>query len=387
MIWRISLLIILPAFLNAQIKNRTIKIQRNVLENPLQKEGWDLVFHDEFSGNYLDTLMWNKSTLYDDIGVDEKRSICMNPANVRVENGYCVLRMDTANASGASFSSAEIKTFSTKNENFPYTKIESNSLIEFRVRIPWEQGVGVGLWLYQDYDKLPYNEIDLIETSGNKGDEHTFRASYHWTTREKLDGRCFESNRIKLFDEKTNKKIPLKDIWLTFTCEWNNDSIKVWVNNELGFTVDTKSRPRKPYRQKRFEEPIFPLIIRAGISGNGIGKKMPFKNTFTQAEMLIDYIRVYTKEKNPIYEIDKRDRISKSNAGNFQVKYIAGVRYEWLAPDFELTENPSRWSRSPACKMARPKPYTVVGKQYPIQLKATLPSGKVQYFEWNVLME
>ncbi len=72
-------------------ENKSIGIPAVILPNPVEKPGWNLIFSDEFTGNSLDPVKWNKSNPIDDGNGSCVRKFAVNPANVSVSNGNAVI--------------------------------------------------------------------------------------------------------------------------------------------------------------------------------------------------------------------------------------------------------------------------------------------------------
>jgi len=364
-------------------QKKKLIIPEQPLEQNRIKSGWQLIFEDNFDTPFLDANKWNKSDKYDDYVLETFRSILPNPANVQQQNGNLVLRIDTTNYLEAKNSGSEIKTYSNLDKSFSGYSFGENSLLEIKVKTSFDKGLGYAVWLFSDDQSLPYSEIDIFETHATKIRRNEFNTSYHWNNKAGTK-RATEDISIRLYQSK-KKKLNVDAQWLTFKCAWAKDSILCWVNDVLCFSIATKNQPKKIKNQSVFYPPINSMKLRITAWCSVVGKREKMDDNFAKTQMLVDYVRVYRKETfPPLKEVWSFNEINKNESKSILYEYIAGVKYEWIAPDFEINKSNIEWHINEGCKIFKAKSHCEKGKFYPIQLKTTFPDGKSKTSYWNI---
>jgi hypothetical protein len=363
-------------------KNKIILQDEKPMEQRI-KQGWQLIFEDNFDSQQLDFKKWNKSNINDDYGIDKKRSIVPNPDNVFTQNGNLILKIDTTNHEGASFSGAEVKTYSTLDSTFNSYSFIENSMLEIKVKTFFNKGLAGAVWLYSDDQSMPYSEIDLFETHATKRRRNEFNVTYHWNNEAKTK-RAMQGTSVQLFDSK-NKKKNIDEDWLIYKCVWTKDSILWWINDQPCYQIAIKNLPLNTKQQAKFYPPINSMKLRITALGSAVGKIEKIDKDFTNTSMLVDYVRLYKKEGYKLLkEFWSFNTISKNETKIILMQYLAGVKYEWIANDFEIINSDVEWHKNEACKKFKPNKKCISGKNYPVKLIITLQDGTKQEFDWQV---
>jgi beta-glucanase (GH16 family) len=321
-----------------------IKIDPNSPPNSLEKEGYNLIFSDDFDTFQAD--VWDISGPSDDgEGYDLPELMCSNlnarqaPKNVSnvmpVENGLLPLRIrrgEERNACG--FSSAEIKTFSVdENQKQRSWQVQPNSYVEIRMRVPAGKGLGGVAWLYGPTSGN-YGEIDIIETYGKR--KTSFQTNFHTGPSENMDS---DAKRVKLKDLK-GKKVVLSDYFLTYAAEIEGDQwINFYVNNVLADRKKQKSGGK--YNDMRYARP---LDIRIGTGSTTLQGGDVRDCDSLPAFLYLDHVRVYqkagTKAVQLVYQTNPESIYSSLVGGSQGVlaTYYPKVNYNWTAS----SSNPSQ---------------------------------------------
>lgn len=337
-------LLLIPFFLSAQ----TIRIDPFFYRQLPQKEGYKLLFHDEF--DTYDQTIWNTTSPGNDAPVydhPEFRSKTYNsppnPSNILdPDNGILKIRVHaTEEKQKADFSCGEIKTFDNTNWMHPENKYRSwtvrpGTYLEARVKIPQCTGINAAFWLYgiiggaDDPDKR-FFEVDMFESFSNI--PNAFSSNLHYGMQYGHKTHKNKPRRTYLKDPQ-KKPVILEDNWLTFGVEWEKDLIKMYVNDVLYNTYQLKPDSKKTrFKYKR----SLPAFIRIGAGKTSVESGTVADCPDLPQYYLIDYVRLYSKVQNNGTEfLDNYDSLTlrkkkgePDSGANIRVNYIPGVKYTW----------------------------------------------------------
>jgi hypothetical protein len=216
---------------------------------------WSLSFDDEFNGNSLDTANWSTgwfgSGITQPVQPDEQE--CYDPSQVSVSGGY--LHLD-----------AVPKSESCGGETRPYTSgmVTTDKLHEFtngafeaRVYLPAAPDGGVADWPAFWADGTgnwpSTGEMDIME--GLSGE-----TCFHYHDPAGGPGGCQN----------------VGPGWHTFGADWNGNNVTYYYDGHDVGTLTTDSTDDPKY-----------LILNNAVGGSG-GESTP-------ADMLVDYVRVWTQ--------------------------------------------------------------------------------------------
>lgn len=386
------LLLTVPHLLHSQ----TVRIDPEFNRQTVDIPGYKLVFDDEF--NTLDRSVWdlsgpgNDGPSYDAADfLIKSNQVTINPSNVSEPLGS-ILKIQARKGEDRNmtpFSAGEIKTFNNHSwsnhpPNFRNWTMTPGQYLEARIKIPYCPGINSALWLYgitgaQDDPDRRFFEVDIIESFSEI-------PSHFWTNIHYGKAYADKSHRSKGREIKVkslkNKKVVLKDIWLTFGLEYNETDIRMYLNGALYNTY--KLYPNSTKKKYRYLKAL-PAFIRLGVGKASVES--------TQAEACqdypvfldIDYVRLYTKENLPsIYFLNNYENIwlsatkGRENSGfNMQVNYIPGVKYRVIDEknQLDITHNENYIT---ACQCAQwwisPKENSPTGPAW-IKVMAEFPGG------------
>ncbi len=275
-------------------------------------EGWELVFNDEFTGNALNTDVWNYVTGYylnDDPntwgwGNNELEHYTDSEKNVYVSDGNLNITAYEEPKSfpqdpnrQAPYSSGKITT--QDKISFKYGRID------FRAKLPSGNGLWPALWLLPNDDTYgtwaASGEIDVMEARGRVPGASSGAIHYGgvWPANRCLDGAYAFENGERIDTD-----------YHVYSLVWEEDMLKWYVDGNLFFFANsdqwysTSSNAKSaPFDQE------FYIIMNLAVGGwfdNGI---TPDAGD-VPATMQVDYVRVYKAEG------DTKATISGSGVGS-----------------------------------------------------------------------
>lgn len=253
------------------------------------KNGWRLIWSDEFSGTGLDPGKWNAETGADGWGNNELQNYTLT-GNVSVGNGTLVIEARKEPSDGAQYSSARLNTH--EKASWTYGKMEA------RIKLPSGQGIWPAFWMLgENIDTAGYpesGEIDIMEMIGGKSrddgtdNEKTIHGTIHRPNHDpnppeavKSIGEAFQS------PDGTD----WGDDFHTYAVEWDEKTIKHSVD---GWVYETTDISKTTDGFDVFHKPFY-LILNVAVGGNWPGS--PDETTIFPQKMTVDWVRVYRKER------------------------------------------------------------------------------------------
>lgn len=370
-------------------ENKSVGLPSVPFINPVEKPGWKLIFSDEFAGDSLNPLKWNRSTPFDDGNGSCVRKFAMNPANISVGEGYALIRNSAEEyIAGCPFSSGEIKTMSVRDTTFNSYYFYSDGYVEARVQLYSKPGQGAAMWLWGIGDPLnpggpgPWSEIDLFELDG--ANANIADGTYHWSW---LGKHTWQLQNVYLTSDANI--YDLSQNWTTFGLEWNADTIRWYINNTLVKALDLHRVPPFCLEVPGYAQPLAPYCLRFGTGPNSVGNMTALANAADLPQtMKIDYVRVYKKngsKATPILTTDGIpqlcfDTLNPAAAEKIiWAPYYPEVMYAWSSPSFEITPAPLPIPVPPQRMVIRPKPGIQPDSFHPVFLKAIFPGNRTEY--------
>lgn len=217
--------------------------------NSREKEGWSLVFYDEFNSNKLDTTKWryNIGTLanIDEVNSPEYAHECYargaDGQNVTLSGGNLEIKVIHENYYGGVpyYDPEYYHLFTNTNglietiENFHYGYYEA------RMKIPTGDLHWPSFWIFGP----PGEEIDVMENVGHENGINTIGTNFHFNDGQFYDTRhdfcetqkndedgdvTFWSGVIQL-DNSYN----IQTDWITMGCLYEPEKITIYVNNQI----------------------------------------------------------------------------------------------------------------------------------------------------------
>jgi beta-glucanase (GH16 family) len=236
-------------------------------------DGWQLLWHDEFDGNAIDTANWTYDLGGGGWGNGEMQTYTNAPENARVENGLLIIeaRKEDNGQGGFKFTSARLKTQGL--QTFQYGRIEA------RIKVPAGKGFWPAFWMLgENFPVVGWpdcGEIDIMEYVGREPD--LIIGTMHGP------GYSGAVGLSKWYRPGFN----IADDFHTYAIEWDTNQISWFFDGEQ---YSTYTREDVGNRQWVFDQPFF-IILNHAIGGTLGGLVTP--DTQFPSQYLIDYVRVY----------------------------------------------------------------------------------------------
>lgn len=268
---------------------------RGTGEDMFVPEGYELVWHDEFDGDALDTLYWTAETGGHGWGNNELQYYTARQKNVDVRGGRLVITAVKEDYQGAKVTSARINTLGKVGFRYGY--------VVASIRLPkTSDGLWPAFWMMgSDFKETGWpncGEIDVLEMGHHEGIASGVQESF-------LNGTChWGEPHHKYSARNVTYPYPLQDgEFHTFTCIWDKDRVAMYIDKELHPDV-------KPYFEMQFEDysdgefrkDNF-ILLNLAVGGNfpaiwDIDKV----SALSQGErsMEVDYVRVFQKIQNQL---------------------------------------------------------------------------------------
>lgn len=258
------------------------------------KEGYRLVWRDEFNGASLDTAKWGYQTGIKDIygssvgpdywGNGELQYYTEDA--VSVADGSLKITATKQQQGDRLYTSGRILTRDKASFTYGY--------FEARMKTPTGSGMWPAFWMLpqpsspanseNEYGGWPANgEIDIMEAKGrleNKVDT-TLHFSKAWNAHDYVTKETTLSSNT--------------DEWHTYAVDWTADAISWFVDGQKVLTV-TKDRwwsqdVSNQGKSQPFDKPFY-IIFNLAVGGMYDSYNQP-DGSFTSAAMYVDYVRVY----------------------------------------------------------------------------------------------
>ena len=274
----IKLLPILILFITCQEPKSS---EKQPVVNEWDKEGWALVWNDEFDGPALNLEKWSFEIGGHGWGNNELQYYSDDDSTAFIQDGKLVIRADLVpQGTGSSdnlryFSSARLRT--SGKGDWRYGRIE------VKAKLALGQGIWPAIWMLPTewmYGGWPESgEIDIMEHVGYDpgrvhGSIHT--GSYNHKINTQRGGS-------KLLDKISSK-------FYVYAIEWYEDRIDFLIDDAKYFSFQNDGKNdfnTWPFNQR------FHLLINIAVGGDWPGS--PDETTQFPTEMEVEYVRVYEK--------------------------------------------------------------------------------------------
>ena len=255
--------------------------EKQPVVNEWDKEGWALVWNDEFDGPALNLEKWSFEIGGHGWGNNELQYYSDDDSTAFIQDGKLVIRADLVpQGTGSSdnlryFSSARLRT--SGKGDWRYGRIE------VKAKLALGQGIWPAIWMLPTdwmYGGWPESgEIDIMEHVGYDpgrvhGSIHT--GSYNHKINTQRGGS-------KLLDKISSK-------FYVYAIEWYEDRIDFLIDDAKYFSFQNDGKNdfnTWPFNQR------FHLLINIAVGGDWPGS--PNETTKFPTEMEVEYVRVYEK--------------------------------------------------------------------------------------------
>ena len=255
---------------------------------PPSPAGWTLVWSDEFSGpdgSAPDPSKWTYDTGGKGWGNTELECYTNRLQNAQINGGNLVITAQQENApfvcsdgSTNSYTSARLKTQGLFSQAY--------GRFEARIKIPAGQGMWPAFWMLgKDITTAGWptcGEIDIMENIGKEpGTVHGSLHGPSTTTRT--------SDATSIFTLPAGQAFA--DDFHLFAVEWERGVVRFYVDSNLYATFTESQWPAGGTWV--FDHSFF-IILNVAVGGNWPGS--PDSSTVFPRHLLVDYVRVYTRQ-------------------------------------------------------------------------------------------
>ena len=238
-----------------------------------EREGWTLIWADEFDGEELDPTRWEMEVGGHGWGNNEWQFYTDRPENVRLEDGQLVIEARDEFFVRRNYTSGRIKTQGLFS--FTYGRAEA------RMQLPYGNGIWPAFWMLgADIDQVPWpasGEIDIMEYIGRQP-RHIY-GTVHGPGYSGSGG----VGHFTTFPDGT-----LTEEFHTYAIEWEPGEIRWYVDDEQFF----KLTPEQVPGEWVFDKPYF-ILINLAVGGNWPG--YPDETTVFPQFLRVDHVRVYQR--------------------------------------------------------------------------------------------
>ena len=240
------------------------------------REGWNLVWSDEFdgpAGQLPNPANWGFD-LGTDWGNQQLEYTTDRPENVSLDgSGNLAITARQESFQGSAFTSARI---TTKGKFEP-----QQGLIEARIKLPSGKGLWPAFWLLgANIDTVPWpgcGEIDVME---NRGQEPGIILG-------SLHGPGYAGSKA-ITSSYFEEDVRFDAGFHTYTVEWTKNSVSWYVDGTRYRTVTPLDVPGEWV----YDHPFY-LILNVAVGGTFVG--FPGPDTVFPQTMLVDWVRVYER--------------------------------------------------------------------------------------------
>ena len=258
---------------------------------PTNSDEYQLVWSDEFLCN---RILSNDDWGYEKGFVRNEENQWYQPDNAFCHNGNLVLEAREVDIVNPNYEESS-NSWRQSRQKIKYTSASINTKgkhawlygrFEVRAKIPAYDGMWPAIWFLGVDGEWPSNgEIDLMEYYRGM-----ILANGAWGTDDRFKAR-WDDKKVPLTHFKDKNWAEKFHVW---RMDWNEDFIKLYVDNELLNTVDLSQTINSPNSviSNPFHQPQY-LLLNLAIGGSQGGD--PSNTKFPQ-QYKVDYVRVYQKK-------------------------------------------------------------------------------------------
>jgi len=266
-------------------------------KNP--NEEWRLVWSDEFNGSEINMANWSYDDPTNGRWNGEVQSYTQN--NAYIKDGALVIearKEDITEPSGETYHYTSSKLITKGKKSWKYGKFE------IRAKMPQGQGIWPAIWMMPEdepfYGTWPKcGEIDIMELLGHEPDK--IYGTIHFGEPHKESQGTYTLPEGQTF----------ADDFHVYSIEWEPGEIRWYIDGKL-YHVANDWYSRDPYLADDYTYPApfdqnFFLILNISVGGGWPG--YPDETTVFPQQMVVDYVRVYQKDKYPHREKPAKEEV------------------------------------------------------------------------------
>ncbi|MEQ9303073.1 MAG: glycoside hydrolase family 16 protein, partial [Marinoscillum sp.] len=274
--------------------------------------GQTLIWSDEFTGSQLDQSVWTYA-----LGDGCDQGICgwgnqelqtYTNSNTSIENGRLVITARRENVNGKEFTSARLLT--KDKVSVKYGRVEAS------IQLPnMNNGLWPAFWMLGDGNRWPYTgEIDIMEAGFNATTTNAnavAKANVFWRAEDAgVTGNLQYGNEDDFkYDASVEAGKQLHEDFFVYRIDWTPTGLSAYVletdanNNPIEstafevFSIDNA----ETFQSEFFSGDNFYILLNMAVGGwlpfttaeNNPGNVTALPNPGSEADMLIEYVRVY----------------------------------------------------------------------------------------------
>lgn len=288
----------------------------------------DLVWVENFDQKKLDTDNWMYEVHYPGWVNSELQSYVVSDDNIYLKDGKLIIQ---PLKNGNTYTSGRINTLGKKE--FTYGRFEA------RLKVPRGKGFLPAFWMmpadesfYGQWPKC--GEIDIMEVLGDNVNK--VYGSLHFGephTQKQGSAQIFEGN--------------FADDFHIFAVEWEPDEIRFYVDDRCYYKTSEWFTKRSGFGEVSYPAPYdqpFYIILNVAVGGNWPGNPDEFTTFDEQAQMVVDYVKVYQKKeynsdvKKPEAAVSKMQVKEGNIASNLGSRWMLHLEPDGKATA-DLTDN------------------------------------------------
>jgi len=247
---------------------------------------WTLTWSDEFNtpnNSTPDLSKWTYDLGGGGWGNQELETYTSRPQNAQIHNGSLIITARKEDFTGAdgiprNYTSTRLKT--------QYRFSQAYGRFEARIKVPRGQGIWPAFWLLgDDIDRVDWpqcGEIDIMENIGREPAINN--GSLHAST---FTGSTSDATKTITLPGGG----ALADDFHLYAIEWEPDVVRFYLD-DINYATFLKSE-WPPAGQWTFDHPFF-ILLNVAVGGAWPGS--PDSTTQFPQQMLVDYVRVYSKK-------------------------------------------------------------------------------------------
>ncbi len=253
-----------------------VTVSRAPLEDP-----YKLVWEDNFDGTQLNMEDWNYE--YHEPGWvnNELQKYVDAPENIYLKDGKLIIQ--ALKGEDGSYTSGRINT--QNKHDYKYGKFE------VRAKVPSGKGFLPAFWMMPTNENLygqwpKCGEIDIMEVLGSE-------------TNKTYGTLHFGEPHTQSQGSYTLPEGDFSSEYHTYACEWEPGEIRFYVDGQLFYSENDWFSKREGYGELTYPAPYdqpFYLILNLAVGGNWPGNPDETTAFADNAQLCVDYVRVYQKE-------------------------------------------------------------------------------------------
>lgn len=234
-------------------------------QNPIEKDGWEITFYDEFNDKRLDYTVWQDHYYWGGRFNEGGLNYYGKDQFLFTDSSLVMVAEKKKAPNGMEYVSGLIDSHNSFKQQYGY--------FEIRSKLPKSVGLLPAFWLVSTEQWPP--EIDVYEIYTNERD--IVKTNQHFLGRNKKHG---------MQPKRTNTKKDGADDFHIYAVEWSRKKIRWFYDNKR---IKTSRKGRKYFNYKMH------LIINSQLNDeNGMDlNDGVFPNYYE-----IDYVRAYRRKKN-----------------------------------------------------------------------------------------